>query len=47
MQESGMLRRKDINVDGRIRKIYKTTAKGRRTLEHLKGFVSELSEEVT
>ena len=46
MEESGMLRRKEINVDGRIRKIYKTTSMGKRTLAHLKSFVSELSKEV-
>jgi DNA-binding PadR family transcriptional regulator len=47
MEENGMLRRKDVNVEGRIRKIYRATRKGKKTLENLKNFVSELSEEVT
>lgn len=47
MEENGMLRRRDIKVEGRIRKVYRATRKGKRTLEHLKSFVSELSEEVT
>jgi DNA-binding PadR family transcriptional regulator len=46
MMESGMLRRKNVNIDGKIRKVYRATGKGRRTLDNLKKFVSELSEEV-
>jgi DNA-binding PadR family transcriptional regulator len=46
MMESGMLRMKKINVNGKIRKMYKTTKKGRNTLNNLQGFVSELSREV-
>lgn len=46
MVESGMLKMKKINVNGRIRKMYKTTKKGKNTLKNLLGFVSELSEEV-
>jgi DNA-binding PadR family transcriptional regulator len=47
MEQNGMLQKKLVNVGGRIRKVYRTTAKGRRTLEKLKDFVEELSEEVT
>lgn len=46
MEESGMLRRKNVNVDGKIRKVYRATSKGKKTLENLKNFVSELSREV-
>jgi DNA-binding PadR family transcriptional regulator len=46
MIESGMLKMKKKNVNGRIRKIYKTTKKGENTLDNLKDFVSELSREV-
>ena len=46
MVESGMLKMKKKNVNGRIRKIYKTTKMGENTLENLKSFVSELSREV-
>jgi DNA-binding PadR family transcriptional regulator len=46
MVESGMLKMKKINVNGKIRKMYKTTKKGENTLENMKSFVSELSREV-
>ena len=46
MMQSGMLKLKKKNVNGKIRKMYKTTKKGENTLENLKNFVSELSREV-
>jgi DNA-binding PadR family transcriptional regulator len=46
MVESGMLKMKKKNVEGKIRKMYKTTKKGENTLENLKNFISELSLEV-
>ena len=46
MEESDMLQRKNMNVNGKVRKMYKTTSKGKKTIGKLKGFVSELSEEV-
>ena len=46
MEQNGMLRRKNVNIDGKIRKVYRVTGKGKKTLNNLKNFVSELSEEV-
>ncbi len=46
LERNDLLRRDDINVNGKIRKVYKTTPKGKRTLVSLRKFVSELSEEV-
>lgn len=46
MMESGMLKMKKKKVNGKIRKMYHTTKKGRNTLKNLQGFVSELSQEV-
>lgn len=46
MEENGMLRRKNVNANGKIRKMYRATTKGIKTLENLKNFVSELSREV-
>jgi len=46
MEKNGLLRTRKSKVGGKIRKVHKTTAKGNETLEGLKRFVSELSEEV-
>lgn len=46
MQQDGMLTATKKNVNGKIRKIYKTTNKGKETLENLKQFITELSNEV-
>jgi DNA-binding PadR family transcriptional regulator len=46
MHKSGMLSMKKVKVNGRIRKVYRTTAQGKKTFEYLKGFVKELSREV-
>jgi DNA-binding PadR family transcriptional regulator len=46
MEQNDMLQKKLVNVNGRIRKVYRTTSKGKKTLEKLKDFVLELSEEV-
>lgn len=47
MERDGMVKKEPRNVNGRIRKIYRATKAGKRTLDTLRGFVSELSEEVT
>jgi DNA-binding PadR family transcriptional regulator len=46
MKNDGVLSFKKRNVNGKIRKIYKTTSKGKKTLQNLKSFVNELSKEV-
>ena len=46
MEIIGLLRMKNVNVNGKIRKVYKATGKGRKTLDSLKSFVTELSSEV-
>lgn len=46
MQKNDLLESKQENVDGKIRKIYTVTDKGKETLESLKRFIQELSEEV-
>jgi DNA-binding PadR family transcriptional regulator len=46
MEQKNLLRIKNKNVKGKIRKIYKTTTKGEKTLKRLKKFLIELYEEV-
>lgn len=46
MEKNGVLSVERVNVNGKIRKVYKVTKKGRKTLDGLKKFVAELSEEV-
>lgn len=46
METNGLLRVKKVKANGKIRKVYRATKKGKKTLEGLKGFISELSEEV-
>ncbi len=46
MQKNDLLESKQENVDGKIRNIYTVTDKGKETLESLKRFIQELSEEV-
>jgi DNA-binding PadR family transcriptional regulator len=46
MEKGGLLRFREIIVGGKVRKVYKATSTGRQTLEGLKRFVTELSEEV-
>jgi DNA-binding PadR family transcriptional regulator len=46
MENDGVLSRENQTVDGKIRKIYRATRKGEETLDKLKVFIRELSEEV-
>jgi DNA-binding PadR family transcriptional regulator len=46
MEEDGALYSREVNVKGRIRKIYTATEKGNLALEKLKQYISELSREV-
>lgn len=46
MKDNGLLLLKEKNVDGKIRKNYYPTKKGKKTLEKLKKFIKELSREV-
>jgi len=46
MKKNELLTVQNRNVDGKIRKIYSITSKGKQILEQLKKFVKELSEEV-
>ena len=46
MKKDGVVKQEKIIVNGKIRKIYKATNKGIKTLEKLKQFINELSEEV-
>jgi len=46
MKKDGVIQQKKLVVNGKIRKVYKATKKGERTLENLKKFITELSEEV-
>jgi DNA-binding PadR family transcriptional regulator len=46
MKKDKMLKTEKNNVNGKIRKIYRITPKGNKTLEKLKIFVKELSQEV-
>jgi len=46
MKKDGMLASKQKKVNGKIRKIYSATLKGKQTLETLKKFITELSSEV-
>jgi len=46
MKKDKMLKTEKTNVNGKIRKIYRTTSKGEKTLKNLTIFVKELSQEV-
>ena len=46
METNGLLKAKKINANGKIRKIYRATKKGKVTLNGLKNYISQLSEEV-
>lgn len=46
MEREGSLEVEEVLNGGRVRKIYRTTAKGSETLELMKGFIKQLSEEV-
>jgi DNA-binding PadR family transcriptional regulator len=46
MERGGLLKSGHTNVGGKLRKVYRATSAGRKTLRELKRFVTELSEEV-
>jgi DNA-binding PadR family transcriptional regulator len=46
MEKNKLLSFTKKNVDGKVRKIYNSTKKGKKTLENLKKFILELSKEV-
>jgi DNA-binding PadR family transcriptional regulator len=46
MKKYGVIQQKKLVVNGKIRKVYKSTKKGEKTLENLKKFINELSKEV-
>jgi DNA-binding PadR family transcriptional regulator len=46
MTANGLLIEKKIIVNGKQRKLYTTTKKGKHTLKKLKKFINELSDEV-
>jgi PadR family transcriptional regulator PadR len=47
LEKEGILKSFPKNVDGKIRKYYRTTAKGRKTLSEIKKKVTILMEEIT
>ncbi len=46
MKKNNLLKQENKNVQGKVRKIYHATKKGKKTLSELKKFINELSEEV-
>jgi DNA-binding PadR family transcriptional regulator len=46
METNGLLRVRKVKVKGKIRKVYRATKKGKATLDGLKDYISQLSEEV-
>ena len=46
MKKDGVIQQKKLVVNGKVRKVYKSTKKGEMTLDNLKKFITELSEEV-
>lgn len=46
MEAKGLLRVGKVKVKGKIRKVYRATKKGKTTLDGLKDYISQLSEEV-
>jgi len=46
MNTDNLLKKTPITINGKIRKIYTATPKGRQVLEELKTFISELYHEV-
>lgn len=46
MEQSGLLKCENETVSGKVRKYYTATAKGRRTLDELKGKIKELFGEL-
>jgi len=46
MNKDNLLKKSHININGKIRKMYKSTQKGIQVLEELKSFITELYQEV-
>lgn len=46
MKKDEMIEMNKININGKIRKIYKITKKGKQILDELKRFITELYQEV-
>jgi DNA-binding PadR family transcriptional regulator len=46
MEEEGLLRSRADVVEGRSRRIYRATPRGRRALEHARGQLRELASEI-
>jgi DNA-binding PadR family transcriptional regulator len=46
MEREGLLRSHSVLVDGRVRRCYRATARGRRVLEQTKQALRELADEV-
>ena len=46
LQEDKLLKQHSVLVDGKIRKYYRTTAKGTKVLSEIKGKIQELTEEI-
>ncbi len=46
MEDAGLIRSRRVVVEGRVRRIYRATAEGRRTLESTKDQLRELADEV-
>lgn len=47
MVEEELIEKEDVNVDGKIRKYYSTTEKGKQLLKELKNNLKELVHDVT
>ncbi|MFW3145891.1 MAG: PadR family transcriptional regulator [Thermoplasmatota archaeon] len=47
MEDGGLLESETMTVKGKVRKLYRPTAEGERSLEKMKEFIKELAEEVT
>jgi PadR family transcriptional regulator PadR len=46
MEKDGVIESEEVNVEGKIRKVYHTTREGDIALERLRSFIRELSSEV-
>jgi DNA-binding PadR family transcriptional regulator len=46
METNGLLKVNKVKVNGKIRKVYSSTKKGKETLNGLKAYIAELSKEV-
>lgn len=46
MEEKGLLKSEEKEVDGKVIKFYTSTDEGEKTLDHLRDFIQELHQEV-